>query len=60
VIVSLRLRLQHRLHPLHVWSRWGEYKKGNVAYRICFFFYEKAIWQPFLRKLLKGGKRGCG
>jgi hypothetical protein len=51
--LNMRDWLQHKLHPMHIWCRWGKYKRDNLRYCICFKVYEKMIWQPFLRRLLR-------
>lgn len=43
--------LQHALHPLNVWCRLGG------RYVPLFRFYERYLWNGFLRPLLNGGRR---
>ena len=42
----MKRRMQHFFHPLHLWSLCG----GKCIW--CFRFYEKWLWQPFLRGIL--------
>jgi hypothetical protein len=42
----MKRRMQHFFHPLHLWCLCG----GKWIW--CFRFYEKWLWQPYLRGLL--------
>lgn len=42
----MKKRLQHFLHPLHLWCLCG----GQCVQ--CFRLYENWLWRPLLRRLL--------
>lgn len=42
----MKRRMQHFFHPLHLWCL------CDGKWICCFRFYEKWLWQPYLRDLL--------
>jgi len=47
--IQIKTKLQHSLHPLSLWSRFG----GNSTN--FFKLYERYLWQPLFRNWVNGG-----